>query len=393
MLLDRLPGQPFDALAVAEPAGASVSARPGRPMGSPHGGRRLAQPAHPGDAQQGGTHGDETAGALHRSLLDHPRDVEWTGRRAGPAGRAAHHRLRCLDRSHVSRTRRDAGHRHALRVPLCPARRAHQAVAGQRHGAVPGRVLEGEPGRTGVRVQAPRGLAVSQRRSLHRRGREVELPPLPGHRGQAAAGPGEGRGDRRSTPRAIRAARALAGLSRVLCHSGHRRRLDRAQEVHRKGRRGNLQATTGRARALSVRAYDARCRAGARRQRAVLAQEAVHQANRHQGRARPDDAPGHAEDGGGGHRVPDGRRRGADRQGGPEAAPGPRDPLRGLVARLPRAVEPEVPLERSPCPTGGEPGHRQAGHQRSGAHGPLPPDGVDHPERDGIRAAPRSVSV
>ena len=69
------------------------------------------------------------------------------------------------------------------------------------------------------------------------------------------------------------------------------------------------------------------------------------------------------------------------------------DPLRGLVAGLPRAVEPEVPLERSPCPTGGEPGHRQAGHQRRGAHGPLPPDGVDHPERDGLRPAPRSVSV
>ena len=82
-----------------------------------------------------------------------------------------------------------------------------------------------------------------------------------------------------------------------------------------------------------------------------------------------------------------------DRQGGPEAAPGPRHPVRGLVAGLSRAVEPEVALARPPRPAGGEPGHRQAGHQRSGAHGLLAPDGIDHPERHGLRPAPRSVSV
>ena len=218
----------------------------------------------------------KTAGALHRSLLDHPRvcRVDRPARRPSRTGSSpSPSTSRSLPRFSSPPRRSGIG------TPFVFLYALHDALIkplpGNDMAPVPGRVLEGEPGRAGVRVQAPRGPAVSQRGSLHRRGREVELPPLPGHRGQAAARPGEGRGDRRSTPRAIRAARALAGLSRVLCHSGHRRRLDRAQEVHRKGRRGDLQATTGRARALSVRASDARCRAGARRQRAVLAQEAV----------------------------------------------------------------------------------------------------------------------
>ncbi len=58
-------------------------------------------------------------------------------------------------------------------------------------------------GRAQLRVQAARGTQVPQRRSLHRRGREVQLPPLPGRLGQAAARAGEGRQRRRSASRAV----------------------------------------------------------------------------------------------------------------------------------------------------------------------------------------------
>jgi peptide/nickel transport system substrate-binding protein len=67
------------------------------------------------------------------------------------------------------------------------------------------------------------------------------------------------------------------------------------KHIERVGRRG-VQEAPGRARALPVRAIERRCRAGAGGQRAVLAQEAVDQASRHQGHPRPDDAAGHAQD-------------------------------------------------------------------------------------------------
>ena len=238
------------------------------------------------------------------------------GQRARPARRSIDHRLRRLDRLLVSRSRRDPRDRHPVRVSVCPARRADQAPARQRHGAVPGGVLAGEPGRARVRVQAAGGPQVSQRRPPHGRGREVQLPPLPGRLGQATARAGEGGGGHRSVPRAFRAACALAGLPGVLRHPGHRCRLDRAQEVHREGRRGRLQATTHGARTLPVREHEPRRGVDARGERAVLAQEAGDQARRHQGRPRPHDASGDAEDRRGRHRLPDGRPRSGDHQGG-----------------------------------------------------------------------------
>src|SRR5207244_2901326 len=56
----------------------------------------------------------------------------------------------------------------------------------------------------------------------------------------------------------------LAGLSGVLCHAGHRRGLDRAQEIHREGRRGRLWPPSRGAGALSVCADEPGHRAGAR---------------------------------------------------------------------------------------------------------------------------------
>ncbi len=174
--------------------------------------------------------------------------VGWEGQRARPARRSIDHRLRRLDRLLVSRSRRDLGARHTVRVPVRAPRRADQAPARQRHGALPGRVLAGEPRWAYVRVQAAGGPQVPQRRRLHGRGREVQLPALPRRLGQATARAGEVGGHRRSISCAVRAASTLAGLPGVLCHAGHRRCLDRAQEVHRQGRRGRLQATTPGAR-------------------------------------------------------------------------------------------------------------------------------------------------
>src|SRR5207245_2636364 len=63
----------------------------------------------------------------------------------------------------------------------------------------------------------------------------------------------------------------------------------------------------------------------------------------------------------------------------------------GVVARIPGAVESEIPVARSPCAAGGQPGRGQARHQRRGATRLLAPDRIDHPERHGVRAADRPV--
>ena len=188
-----------------------------------------------------------------RSGLPRPaRALVRGGPRPGAARRPAHHRVRRLDRAGVSRPRRDGGARHALHVPLRAPRRAHQAIARQRHGAVPGRGLERERRRAHLRLQAARGAQVSQRRPLHRRRREVQLRAIPRQLGQAAARPGEVGGYHRPAPRAIHAAQALAGLPRLLRHAGHRGGVDRPQEVHREGRRGRIQAAARGARARTA---------------------------------------------------------------------------------------------------------------------------------------------
>src|SRR5256885_863492 len=168
-----------------------------------------------------------------------------TGGATGPARPAADPRLRRLARPDLPRPRRDVGPRHALRLPLRAPRRAQQTAAGQHHGALPGGIVARESRRARVRVQAAGRPALSQRRPVHRRGREVQLPPLPRGVRQAPPRAREGRAGRRSPPRAIRAAHAVARLPGVLCHAGYRRRLDRPQEVSRAGRRGGLQAPAG----------------------------------------------------------------------------------------------------------------------------------------------------
>src|SRR2546426_677492 len=102
------------------------------------------------------------------------------------------------------------GHRglpHAVLGALRPARRAGEADAGQSHDAEPGGVVDGERGSACLRVQAARGPEVPQRRSLHRRRREVQLPAVQGR--QSAQGPGEGDRGGRRLPRAPPTPRAF----------------------------------------------------------------------------------------------------------------------------------------------------------------------------------------
>src|SRR5262249_39040356 len=153
--------------------------------------------------------------------------------------------------------------------------------------------------------------------------------------------------------------------------------VDRAEEIPREGGRGWLLATPGGAGALSILASEPRRGTCARSERAILAQATLDQANHHQGRSRPDDASDHAQDGRGGHWVPDGRpRRGGDKSGC-KAAPGQSHPACNVVARIPRTVEPEVSVERQTRSASGGTGRGQGGAQRVGAAWILAPDRLD----------------
>ena len=132
----------------------------------------------------------------------------------------------------------------------------------------------GERRRAHLRLQAARGAPLPQRRPVHRRRREVQLRAIPRRLREAAARPGEVGAGRRPASRALRAAQAVAGLPRLLRHAGHRRGVDRAQEVHREGRRGRIQAAARGARPVPLRPHGPGPGAGPRGQRAVLAEDA-----------------------------------------------------------------------------------------------------------------------
>ena len=74
-------------------------------------------------------------------------------------------------------------------------------------------------------------------------------------------------------PRALQAQAAVARFPDLLC-LGHRRGLDRAQEIRREGGRRGLQEGAGRRRALQVRLVHPGRGAGVRGVRPVLAQDA-----------------------------------------------------------------------------------------------------------------------
>src|SRR5438445_254180 len=125
----------------------------------------------------------------------------------------------------VVRSRRGRRPDHAVLGAVRAARCPRETDAGQPDDAEPGRILDRQPGSARVRVQAARRPEVPQRRSVHGRGREVQLPSRQGLEGPPR--PGEGRRRREPVPRALPAPRALPRLHGLLRDDGDRRRLDR----------------------------------------------------------------------------------------------------------------------------------------------------------------------
>ena len=89
----------------------------------------------------------------------------------------------------------------------------------------------------------------------------------------------------RSAARPLQAEEAVAGLPDLL-RQRHRRRLDRAEEIRREGRRGRLQEGADRRRPVQVRLVHPRRGTGAGGVRGVLAQDAERQAPGAEGRSR-----------------------------------------------------------------------------------------------------------
>jgi hypothetical protein len=131
----------------------------------------------------------------------------------------------------------ETGDRHAVHVPLRPARRPREADAGQPAGAEPGGVLERRARRAHLRVRPAQGRAVSQRRPADRRGRQVLVRAVSRGFVRSLQGARRGRRGGRSAAGSLSPEAAVARLPDLLRHAGHRRRLDRAQEVCREGRR------------------------------------------------------------------------------------------------------------------------------------------------------------
>jgi hypothetical protein len=216
------------------------------------------------------------------------------GRRR-PPGRA-HLRHARDPRASVARSRREHRHRDALHGAGGGARRAGQAHAAGPHDTESRRILDGEPRWAHLRVRRAQGRAVPQRPTAHGRGREVQLRALSRRRGQDAEGEGQGR-DVGDTPAdSLRAERAVARLPHLLRHARDRRRLDRAEEVRRAGRRCGIPQAPHRRGAVQVRQPPARRRARPRGPREVLAKDTADQAARHEGRAGRGHAPGHAQE-------------------------------------------------------------------------------------------------
>src|SRR5262249_32160657 len=144
------------------------------------------------------------------------------------------------------------------------------------HGAEPRRVVDGERRPARLRVQAARGPEVSQRRSVHSRGREVQLSAVERRQNSQGEGPrSRGRGTLSCT---VPPARAISRFHGLLRDARDRGRVDRAQEVRRAGGPRGLQEATDRSRAIQVREPHPRPRAHHGGIRGLLAQGALREA-------------------------------------------------------------------------------------------------------------------
>jgi hypothetical protein len=159
-----------------------------------------------------------------------------------------------LARPHLVRPRRDGGDRHAVHVPLRPARRPREADAGQPAGAVPGRVVERLARRTDLRVRPAQGRAVSQRRPADGRGRQVLLRAVSGGFVRGLQGARRRRRGRRSAAGSLSPEAAVARLPDLLRHAGHRRRwIVPKKYVEKVGDDGFKKAPVGAGRTSSSR--------------------------------------------------------------------------------------------------------------------------------------------
>ena len=200
---------------------------------------------------------------------DRPAGARARRRAAGPAdlGRA---RVAGAD---LVRSGRDLGDHHAVHDAVRAARCDGEADAGQPAGAEPGRVVGGVEGRAALRFRAARRRQIPQRRSGHGRGRQVFVRALSRRLARGVQEPGRLGRDARCAACAVHAEGAMARFSDLL-RQRYRRRLGRAEEICRKGRRRRLQEAPDRGRPVQVRLVQPGCRADAGGVRGFLAQDA-----------------------------------------------------------------------------------------------------------------------
>ena len=175
------------------------------------------------------------------------------------------------------------------------------------HAPVPRQVVDDLRGRPQLRFRAAQGRQIPQRRAGDRRGREILVRALPRRRSRVDEGSGGRDRDARSSACPLHAEAAVARFLDLLLER-HRRRLDRAEEICREGRRRRLQEGADRRRPLQVRLVHAGRRAGAGSLRRLLAQDPERQAAGDEGDPRRVDAAGRAEARRGRHRLFDPRR-------------------------------------------------------------------------------------
>src|ERR1051325_3346695 len=132
--------------------------------------------------------------------------------------------------------------------------------------------MDGVAGWPDLRLHDPQGCEIPQWRAGHRRGRQILLRALPRYLARVDEGEFGLDRDARPVACAVQAEEALAGLPELL-YERQRRRLDRAEEIRREGRRGRVQEGADRRGPLQIRLVQSGPRVGARSFCRLLAEE------------------------------------------------------------------------------------------------------------------------